>query len=121
MNAEHITVVYKWTAKPGKLDELTSIYRDVTRAMVRDAHEQLEITADDYVELGMEGFTPPIQITCEDHGGGGLVAVAQWDSRLRKWQQITEFNPPNDALIEPQIEAASAAFAESRGITPAGC
>ena len=33
MNADHITVVYKWTAKPGKLDELTSIYRDVTRAM----------------------------------------------------------------------------------------
>ena len=28
-----ITVVYKWTAKPGKLDELKSIYEAVTEAM----------------------------------------------------------------------------------------
>jgi quinol monooxygenase YgiN len=29
----NITVIYKWTAKEGKLDELTTIYRDVTAAM----------------------------------------------------------------------------------------
>lgn len=33
MNDQHITVIYKWTANPGKLDELTAIYADVTRAM----------------------------------------------------------------------------------------
>ena len=33
MDSNHITVVYKWTAQPGKLDELTSIYEDVTAAM----------------------------------------------------------------------------------------
>ena len=33
MDSNHITVVYKWTAHPGKLEELTSIYRDVTNAM----------------------------------------------------------------------------------------
>ena len=33
MNNNHVTVVYKWTAQPGKLDELTAIYRDVTAAM----------------------------------------------------------------------------------------
>ena len=33
MDNQHITVVYKWTAKPGKLDELTSIYSKVTEAM----------------------------------------------------------------------------------------
>ncbi len=33
MNSNHVTVVYKWTAQPGKLDELTAIYRDVTAAM----------------------------------------------------------------------------------------
>ena len=31
MQNQHITVVYKWTANPGKLDELTSIYADVTK------------------------------------------------------------------------------------------
>lgn len=29
----HITVVYKWTANAGKLDELKSIYEQVTEAM----------------------------------------------------------------------------------------
>ncbi|MEM7141692.1 MAG: antibiotic biosynthesis monooxygenase [Actinomycetota bacterium] len=33
MDTNHITVVYKWTAHPGKLDELAAIYRDVTAAM----------------------------------------------------------------------------------------
>ena len=33
MQDEHITVIYKWTANPGKLDELTTIYSEVTRAM----------------------------------------------------------------------------------------
>ena len=33
MNPNAITVVYKWTAKPGQLDALTGIYKGVTDAM----------------------------------------------------------------------------------------
>ena len=33
MHANAITVVYKWIAKPGKLNELTEIYGSVTKAM----------------------------------------------------------------------------------------
>jgi quinol monooxygenase YgiN len=33
MDSKHVTVVYKWTAQPGKLEELTAIYADVTAAM----------------------------------------------------------------------------------------
>ena len=33
MQSQHVTVVYKWTAKPGKLNELTSTYAEVTKAM----------------------------------------------------------------------------------------
>ena len=36
MDSQHITVVYKWTAKPGKLDELKAIYADVTAAMEKN-------------------------------------------------------------------------------------
>lgn len=36
MTNTHITVVYKWTAKPGKLDELTAIYGSVLEAMRTD-------------------------------------------------------------------------------------
>ncbi len=33
MNSNHVTVVYRWTANPGKLDELVTIYKAVTAAM----------------------------------------------------------------------------------------
>jgi quinol monooxygenase YgiN len=33
MNANEITVVYRWTAKPGKLDELKAIYEQVRAEM----------------------------------------------------------------------------------------
>lgn len=33
MGTNAVTVVYKWTAKPGQLDALTNIYKGVTDAM----------------------------------------------------------------------------------------
>lgn len=33
MDSQHITVVYKWNAHEGNLDQLTSIYQQVTNAM----------------------------------------------------------------------------------------
>ena len=33
MNSQQITVVYMWTAKPGKLDELKAIYEEVLKEM----------------------------------------------------------------------------------------
>ena len=33
MKNQEITVVYKWTAKPGKAEELKAIYKDVEREM----------------------------------------------------------------------------------------
>ena len=33
MESDAITVIYKWTAKPEKLGELTDIYRNVTKSM----------------------------------------------------------------------------------------
>jgi quinol monooxygenase YgiN len=33
MDSKHVTVIYRWTAQPGKLDELVAIYREVTEAM----------------------------------------------------------------------------------------
>ena len=36
MDSNHITVVYKWTAQPGKLEELSAIYAEVTDAMEKN-------------------------------------------------------------------------------------
>ena len=36
MADSHVTVIYKWTAQPGKLGELKSIYEDVTGEMEKN-------------------------------------------------------------------------------------
>ena len=43
MNNQEITVVYKWTAKPGKADELKSIYQDVSRQMQETEPNALKV------------------------------------------------------------------------------
>ena len=68
MNAQHVTVVYKWTAKPGKLDELVSIYKAVTDAMEQNepGAEAVHVYAsedenalyvrDEFADAGAVGF-----------------------------------------------------------------
>ncbi len=68
MNANHVTVVYKWNAKPGKLDELASIYADVTEAMQQNEpgaetvhvyvseEENALYVRDEFADAGAVGF-----------------------------------------------------------------
>ena len=68
MDSKHVTVVYKWTANEGKLDELTEIYKDVTNAMeanepgaeavhiyVSEAENALYVR-DEFEDAGAMGF-----------------------------------------------------------------
>ena len=43
MRTNEITVLYKWTAKPGKLEELEQIYRKVSAAMNENEPDASEV------------------------------------------------------------------------------
>ena len=43
MDTQSITVVYKWTAKPGKAEELKSIYSDVTKQMQENEPDAMKV------------------------------------------------------------------------------
>jgi len=43
MNGQEITVFYKWTAKPGKLNELKAIYHDVYQSMQDNEPDSLKM------------------------------------------------------------------------------
>ena len=43
MNNQEITVVYKWTAKPGKAEELQQIYREVEKQMQETEPNALKV------------------------------------------------------------------------------
>ncbi|AOW94093.1 hypothetical protein BFN03_19275 [Rhodococcus sp. WMMA185] len=77
MAGNHITVFYKWTAHPGKLAELTSIYKKVTTAMEQNEpgaeavhiyvseEDNAVYVRDEFTDAAAMGFH--LQSTAADH------------------------------------------------------
>lgn len=91
---------------------------DITAAMMRDGMEALEMTNAKMEALGMSGFGPEFSVSCENHGGPGLVGVVQWDASAKTWNAISDFMPTDGEVIGKLIEEDSAAYAAENNIEP---
>jgi branched-chain amino acid transport system substrate-binding protein len=91
----------------------------LTGAQVRDGLENLDITEERLAELGMTGFTPPIQVSCADHEGDHALRVQQWDGK--NWEFVSDWITPMKDVVRPMIEESAAAYAAENGITPRDC
>ncbi|MEM6619489.1 MAG: ABC transporter substrate-binding protein [Pseudomonadota bacterium] len=89
---------------------------DITPAMMRDGMEALEITEARMAELGMPNFGPSFKVSCENHGGPGLVGVAQWDAGAKTWSLVSDFKPTDVEVINTLIEEDSMAYAAENNI-----
>ncbi|MCR9126219.1 MAG: ABC transporter substrate-binding protein [Rhodobacteraceae bacterium] len=89
---------------------------DITPAMMRDGMEALEITEARMTELGMPNFGPAFKVSCENHGGPGLVGMTQWDADTKTWSMISDFGPSDMEVIQPLIDEDSAAYAAENNI-----
>jgi branched-chain amino acid transport system substrate-binding protein len=94
--------------------------KDITSAMMRDGMEALEITDASMEAIGMKGFGPNFNVTCDNHGGPGLVGMTQWDATAKEWKLIMDFEPSDQSVIGPLIEEDAAAYAAENNIEP-GC
>ncbi len=92
----------------------------ITPEMMRDGMEALEMTEEKMADLGLPGFGPEFSVSCENHGGNGFGAVAQWDAAAGEWNMITDYFQSDQDILAPLIEADSMAYAEESGIEP-GC
>jgi len=68
--------------------------------------------------LGLPNFGPSFSVSCQNHGGDGLVAVSQWDANAGKWSLITDFVQSDQDVLNALIEEDSSAFASENNITP---
>ncbi|WP_271950686.1 ABC transporter substrate-binding protein [Ruegeria faecimaris] len=93
---------------------------DIDASMMRDGMEALEMTNAKMEALGMTGFGPEFSVSCENHGGPGLVGVVQWDAAAGTWNPVQDFQPTDADVINTLIEEDSAAYAAENNITP-GC
>ncbi len=91
---------------------------NVTASDVRDAMENLNITEERMAGLGMPNFGPSFQVSCENHGGNGLVGVAQWDAAAKTWSLISDFKPTDSEVIDALVIEDSEAYAAENNIAP---
>ncbi|QOL81679.1 ABC transporter substrate-binding protein [Pseudooceanicola spongiae] len=94
--------------------------KTLTPMQMRDGMENLEMTEAKMAALGLPNFGPEFKVSCANHGGDGLGAVAQWDAKAKTWSLITDYFPADDEVLNPLIIEDSTAFAQENNITP-GC
>ena len=90
----------------------------ISQADMIKGMEALEITEAKMASLGLPNFGPSFSVSCQNHGGDGLVAVSQWDANAGKWSLITDFVQSDQDVLSALIEEDSSAFASENNITP---
>ncbi|MEM9028943.1 MAG: ABC transporter substrate-binding protein [Pseudomonadota bacterium] len=75
---------------------------------MRKGLETLELSAERLKELGFEGFSNPIKITCKDHAGAHDMFVQQWDGK--KWNKVSDWISPMTDVVRPMLEKAADAY-----------
>ena len=107
-------------AEAAKTAQEISGEKDLTPALMRDGMEALEMTEAKMAAIGLPGFGPEFKVSCQNHGGNGLGAVAQWDAEAKSWSLITGYEGSDQDVIQALVDEDSAAFAAEAGIE-AGC
>ncbi|MCY6411604.1 ABC transporter substrate-binding protein [Acinetobacter sp. VNH17] len=93
--------------------------RPLTGEEVRWGFENIHLTEQRLKELGAYGLVQPLQLSCEDHEGGGAVRFQQWDGKA--WKVISDWVQADRALLRPIIEKSSEQYAKEQGITIRDC
>lgn len=110
-----------WTSEAIRTAMKMHNTKNPTAAQVRDGFENLKVDEARLKELGLEGFTYGIEISCENHSGPGRAAIQQWDAKAKKWSIVSKWYDRIPEITGPLIEEDSAAFAKENSITPRSC
>ncbi len=96
--------------------------RPITGEQARWGLEHLRIDAERLQTLGAKGLMPPINTSCADHEGSGVVRFMRWDGK--RWEVLTEWLAPlaeDRAAVRRMVVESAAAYAKGKGIKPRRC
>ncbi|MBI2320484.1 MAG: ABC transporter substrate-binding protein [Betaproteobacteria bacterium] len=96
--------------------------KPVTGEQVQWALEHLRLDDARLKRLGAVGFMPPLETSCADHEGSGLVRFMRWDGE--RWNVITDWMAPmpeDRKLVRQKYLDSAASYAKTKGITPRRC
>ncbi|MCH9662954.1 MAG: ABC transporter substrate-binding protein, partial [Gammaproteobacteria bacterium] len=77
----------------------------ITGVEMRVGLENLNLTTERLAEIGLEGFTNPIKVTCEDHAGAHPIYIQQWDGK--GWSKVSDWFTPMTERVRPKLVAAA--------------
>jgi branched-chain amino acid transport system substrate-binding protein len=92
--------------------------KPVTGEQARWGIENLNIDQKRLDQLGFGSMVPPLKLSCNDHGGSGLVRFQQWEGA--KWKPVSDWMSGDRAMVRKMVEESAAKYATEKGIT-AGC
>ncbi len=110
-----------WTSEAIRTAMKMHNTKNPTAAQVRDGFESLKVDEARLKELGLEGFTYGIEISCGNHSGPGKAAIQQWDAKAKKWSIVSKFYDRMPEITGPLIEEDSAAYAKENNLSPRSC
>jgi len=90
---------------------------EVTAEDVRAGFEALDLSAERLKEIGLEGFTTPIKLSCDDHSGHHGVYVQQWDGTT--WKPVSDWFAPMTDVVAPLLEASAKDYVSKNQPWPA--
>jgi len=96
--------------------------RPVTGEQVQWALEHLDMDARRLKQLGATGFMPPLETSCANHAGSGVVRFMRWDGQ--RWNSVTDWIAPapgDRKLVQAKYEQSALQYAREKGITPRKC
>jgi branched-chain amino acid transport system substrate-binding protein len=96
--------------------------RPVTGAQLQWALEHLNLDARRLKALGASGLMPPLDTSCSDHAGSGVVRFMRWDGS--RWNAIGDWVAPlpgDREMVQAKYAESAMRYAKEKGITPRRC
>jgi len=113
-------VAAMWTAEAMRTAMKIHNTKELKGTHVRDGFDNLDVDENRLKELGLEGFTVPVTITCANHEGPGKVAVQQWDGKA--WSIVSKgYYEPDREVVGALVKEDSEQFAKENNIKPREC
>lgn len=88
----------------------------ITGEDMRRGLEDLNVDAARLKEMGLDGFTQPVKLSCADHNGHFSTFVQRWDGT--KYVKVSDYLTPMTDKVEPLLAADAKAYAEKNAPWP---
>jgi branched-chain amino acid transport system substrate-binding protein len=84
---------------------------EITPAQLRWGLENINMTEERIIELGLEGMVPPFQTTCANHPGNSGGWMLEWDGE--KFVKVSDHLTPNTDAYTALVAEKAAEYAEA--------